>query len=286
MERELLMTGIGGQGVQLAAQVMARAAIRFGRYVQLFGSYGGMMRGGNTDATLIIGRSRCRRPRWSDPPGRRWSCTTSSLRPTLARLQPRRRPRAQHERRTTGTIPPCPASVHTAQIPASELAIELGSAAAATWWRSAAYAAATGMLAIEELVERCPKRCRSYRQQHVASNERALQRRCRGRARSTGFAPPAWPSATQVAHERRPGADPGHRGHRRRGVQGLRPVHRRLPAAGAGDDRARASTRGLPLPAAARRLHRLQGVLADLPRLRASRSTGTTSRSSSSVDRP
>ena len=34
----------------------------------------------------------------------------------------------------------------------------------------------------------------------------------------------------------------------------------------------------LPLPAAGRRLHRLQGVLADLPRLRASRSTGTTSR--------
>ncbi len=54
MERELVLTGIGGQGVQLAAQVLARAAIAEGRSAQMFGSYGGMMRGGNTEATLVI----------------------------------------------------------------------------------------------------------------------------------------------------------------------------------------------------------------------------------------
>ena len=47
-------TGIGGQGVQLAAQVVARAAVLDGREVMLFGSYGGMMRGGNTDATVVV----------------------------------------------------------------------------------------------------------------------------------------------------------------------------------------------------------------------------------------
>ena len=55
MERELLITGIGGQGVQLAGQVLARAATLEGRYVMLFGLYGGMMRGGNTDGTVVIG---------------------------------------------------------------------------------------------------------------------------------------------------------------------------------------------------------------------------------------
>ena len=54
MEREVLLTGIGGQGVQLAAQVLAHAALDEGRDVQLFGAYGGMMRGGNTDATLVV----------------------------------------------------------------------------------------------------------------------------------------------------------------------------------------------------------------------------------------
>ena len=54
MEREILLTGIGGQGIQLAAQVLARAALAEGRSVQMFGSYGGMMRGGRTDATIVV----------------------------------------------------------------------------------------------------------------------------------------------------------------------------------------------------------------------------------------
>src|SRR4051812_30733915 len=50
VEREVIATGIGGQGIQLAAEVLARAATAEGREVLMFGSYGGMMRGGNTDA--------------------------------------------------------------------------------------------------------------------------------------------------------------------------------------------------------------------------------------------
>ena len=54
IEREILFTGVGGQGVQLAAQVLARAAVLEGRHVMLLGTYGGTMRGGNTDATLVV----------------------------------------------------------------------------------------------------------------------------------------------------------------------------------------------------------------------------------------
>ena len=52
MEREVLLTGIGGQGVQLAAKVLALAATQEGREVMWLGTYGGSMRGGNTDATI------------------------------------------------------------------------------------------------------------------------------------------------------------------------------------------------------------------------------------------
>jgi len=55
MERAVLLTGIGGQGVQLAARTLAVAAVRDGLEVMVFGSYGGMMRGGNTDATVVVG---------------------------------------------------------------------------------------------------------------------------------------------------------------------------------------------------------------------------------------
>ena len=37
MEREILFTGIGGQGIQLMAKVLADAAARAGRYAMLFG---------------------------------------------------------------------------------------------------------------------------------------------------------------------------------------------------------------------------------------------------------
>ena len=49
-----MLTGIGGQGVQLAAQVLARAAMVEERQVMLLGTYGGTMRGGNTDSTLVV----------------------------------------------------------------------------------------------------------------------------------------------------------------------------------------------------------------------------------------
>ena len=61
-EREILWTGIGGQGVQLAAKVLALAGTREGREVMSLGTYGGTMRGGNTDATVVIAADRITSP--------------------------------------------------------------------------------------------------------------------------------------------------------------------------------------------------------------------------------
>jgi Pyruvate/2-oxoacid:ferredoxin oxidoreductase gamma subunit len=55
MEREVLLTGIGGQGVQLAAKTLATAAVIDGRSAMTFGIYTGAMRGERTEATVVIG---------------------------------------------------------------------------------------------------------------------------------------------------------------------------------------------------------------------------------------
>ena len=55
IERELLFTGLGGQGIQLAAKTLAAAAVEEAREVMVFGTYGGSMRGGTTDAGMIVG---------------------------------------------------------------------------------------------------------------------------------------------------------------------------------------------------------------------------------------
>ena len=50
----MIITGIGGQGIQLMAKVLAQAANRAGKQVMLFGIYGGMMRGGPSESTVVI----------------------------------------------------------------------------------------------------------------------------------------------------------------------------------------------------------------------------------------
>src|SRR5262245_49910158 len=55
MEREICITGIGGQGIQLAAKILAEAANRESKHVLLFGVYGGMIRGGPSDSTVVVG---------------------------------------------------------------------------------------------------------------------------------------------------------------------------------------------------------------------------------------
>lgn len=62
MEREILLSGMGGQGVQLASKSLAMAAIKEGRNALMFGSYGGTMRGGDTDATVVIANGRLMTP--------------------------------------------------------------------------------------------------------------------------------------------------------------------------------------------------------------------------------
>ncbi|HEX4018462.1 MAG TPA: 2-oxoacid:acceptor oxidoreductase family protein [Frankiaceae bacterium] len=197
MERELLMTGIGGQGVQLAAQLLAKAATRSGRYAQLFGSYGGMMRGGNTDATLIIGQEPVQAPPMV---GSAWSALVMHHEfavPTLDRLRAGSILVLNTAVVTRELLPPVPDGVRTAAIPASELAIELGSPAAATMVALGAYAAVTRILAIAELVETLPEALPSYRRQHVASNERALHAGADAAA-GYGVLEAAWPAEVRA----------------------------------------------------------------------------------------
>ncbi len=172
MERELLLTGIGGQGVQLAARVLAEAAIADGLEVRLFGSYGGMMRGGNTDATLIFGDSRIETPpviaeTWSaivmhhefaDP-------VWSALRPGGLAL---------YNSSVVPTPPPEP-DARLLSIAASDLAIELGNVVCAALVMVGAYGEATGMFSPAGLQAGVEAAVPAYRRQLIELNLAALE---------------------------------------------------------------------------------------------------------------
>ena len=143
MERELLITGIGGQGVQLAAQVLARAATLEGREVMYLGLYGGMMRGGNTDSTVVVADA----PILAPPVvSRAWAAIAmhDDYWPAGRGQAPTRRPRARqrhdvHERRCAPTC-----VLH--RVPATTVATDLGSPLSGSMVMLGAFCATTGIV--------------------------------------------------------------------------------------------------------------------------------------------
>ena len=127
-------------------------------------------------------------------------------------------------------------AVRCVDVPATDLAVELGNVMAASMVMVGAYAAvdrarrrstrSSTRCAASLPSYRTPARRRSTSERCAPASTRRARRRVR---RGTGGG----------AHDATSVLDPRHRRHRRRGVQGLRPLHRRVPAARAGDDDAR-----------------------------------------------
>ncbi len=186
MEREVIITGIGGQGVQLGAQVLARAAAREGRHVMLLGTYGGTMRGGPTDATLVVGDAALEAPPIVARTGAAIAVHHAFWEPVGRKLAP-------------GAVVVLNASLFEAEldrdahrvfdVPATALASESGSALAASMVLVGAYAAVTGLVGLDSLGEAMRECVPSYRREHVETNERAL--RAGFEALPSGAAP-AW----------------------------------------------------------------------------------------------
>ena len=172
MERELVLTGIGGQGIQLAAQVLARAAIAEGRSVQMFGSYGGMMRGGNTEATVVLADGAVEAP---PTIAETWSAIFMHhdfSEPTRAKL----RPGSLVLVNTTvfeGSFDDDASIV--VEIAATDLAVDLGNIMTASMVMLGAYVAATDIVSLDALDAAVAESLPSYRTQHVALNVAALR---------------------------------------------------------------------------------------------------------------
>ena len=172
MERELLFTGIGGQGVQLGAQVIARAAIAEGKEVQLFGSYGGMMRGGDTLATVVVSDTPVEAPPTISST---WSAILMHhdyVEQTIARLRP-------------GTIVLRNSTVYEGDldvdgidlhdIPATELAATtVGNVMTASMVMTGAYAKLTDLVSLDSLKAAVAESLPSYRTKHIDLNIHAL----------------------------------------------------------------------------------------------------------------
>ncbi len=171
VEREVLITGIGGQGVQLAAQVLARAATLEGREVMYLGLYGGMMRGGNTDSTVVVAD----RPIAAPPVVSRawaaiamhddyWEPVDKKLRPGGLALV-----------NDATFSAPITADVTVQRLPATTVAADLGNPMGGAMVMLGAFATNSGIVGLDALVDAIAASIPPYRTQHIAANERALR---------------------------------------------------------------------------------------------------------------
>jgi Pyruvate/2-oxoacid:ferredoxin oxidoreductase gamma subunit len=173
MERELMLTGIGGQGVQLAAQVIARAATAEGRNVMFFGMYGGEMRGGNTESTVVVADGPLDAPpiiakTWSAIVLHHefWAITRSKLRPGAVVVLNSTLFEGEFDRDAYRVV----------DVPATELAAtKLGNVMTQAMVMTGSYVGLTGLVRLDSAVEAMRDALPSYRKQHAELNERALR---------------------------------------------------------------------------------------------------------------
>jgi Pyruvate/2-oxoacid:ferredoxin oxidoreductase gamma subunit len=170
-ERELLLTGIGGQGVQLAAQVIARGATLEGRHVLLFGVYAGAMRGMNTDGTVVVGDAPIQAPPLIS---HTWSAIGMHDK-FWAQVGPKVR--------DGGLILVNDATFETAldedrfqvvRVAATDLATRLGNEMAGSMVMVGAYLATTGLVGLDAAIEGMRESIPPYRTQHIVKNEEAM----------------------------------------------------------------------------------------------------------------
>ena len=171
MEREVLLTGIGGQGVQLAATTLGVAATAIGLEVLVFGSYGGTMRGGNTDATVVVGDEPLQTPPDVDDAWAAialhhgyWPGTRDRVRPGGLVVFDSSVFRGSAEAAGCTVLP----------VPATALATDAGFAQAASMIALGAFASATRLVTLEALTAAALEVLPSYRAHHAATNARAL----------------------------------------------------------------------------------------------------------------
>jgi Pyruvate/2-oxoacid:ferredoxin oxidoreductase gamma subunit len=186
MEREVMVTGIGGQGVQLAAQVIAQAATIEGRNVQLFGVYGGMMRGGNTDASVVVGDGPIQAP---PVLSRTWSAIGMHDE-FWAQIGPKVRDGGLvMVNEATFSAPLDDGSWTVVRVPATDIARSLGNELGGSMVMVGAYLATTGLVGLDAAIEGMRDAIPSYRTQHIAANETALRA---GFDAVTPLTMPAW----------------------------------------------------------------------------------------------
>lgn len=173
MEREVFLTGIGGQGVQLAAKMLAYAGMLEGRHVMQLSMFGGTMRGGSSECTVVVADAPVEAP---PVVPRGWAAV--AMHPTqLGPIERKLRPGgAVVFNRTLLETPPVRDDCRWIPVDAGRIAAELDYLQGQSLVALGAFAALTGVVALDTLGRALGELLPAYRRDSIPRNVACLER--------------------------------------------------------------------------------------------------------------
>ena len=184
------MTGIGGQGIQLIAKLLAQAAMREGRQVMMFGLFMGMIRGGSSESTVVVADDEITAPPIVPSAWAVLAMHGDGLPKVLPKLVPGG---VLVTNSSLVTEPPAADGVHRLAVPATALAKEMGQVMGASMIALGAFAAATGIVTPAALDAALGEVLPPHRRKAIDANRACLARGAVFAGEAAGSpAPVAW----------------------------------------------------------------------------------------------
>ena len=172
MNKEMIFSGFGGQGVMLMGQIIAYAGMMEGQQVSWFPAYGPEMRGGTANCSVIIGDEPVGTPIVTEP-----SIVVAMNLPSLDKFEPMLMPGgALLINNSLIERGPHRTDVKPFLVPCNDIAKELGNPKVANMVMVGAIVAASGSVSIESVLNILAKKIFKNKPQVMPLNEQAIRR--------------------------------------------------------------------------------------------------------------
>ncbi len=172
MQHEIIISGFGGQGALFAGQLLSYGALEEGKHVTWIPSYGPEMRGGTANCTVIVSDEEI-----GSPLVRRPSAAIVLNPPSFERYEPLVKPNGLLlVNSSLISIAPRRSDIRRLDIPANDVAAELGTAQMANVILVGALVVLTGIVQIETLDRVLDARVSTRHRDKLEINKRALRR--------------------------------------------------------------------------------------------------------------
>ena len=169
---EVIMAGFGGQGVMAMGMLLTYAGMKEGRHVSWMPSYGPEMRGGTANCAVVVSEVPIASPLVTEP-----TAVIAMNLPSMDKFEGRLVSRGLLV--VNATLVHRPATredIRVIRVPASDIALELGSDRVANMVALGAYVAASGVVELGTVAASLEKALPLHRHHLIPLNRQALDR--------------------------------------------------------------------------------------------------------------